>query len=102
MSAELSPAHVRSGQVMTVLGPIPADGLGPTLMHEHLLNDCRCWWNKPAEPERQHLATDAVNPAILGELRMDPFVNLHNCALDDEALVVRELAPVAALGGRTV
>ena len=102
MSSELSPAHVRSGQVMTVLGPIPADGLGPTLMHEHLLNDCRCWWNKPAEPERQHLATDAVNQAILGELRMDPFVNLHNCALDDEALVVRELAPVAALGGRTV
>jgi phosphotriesterase-related protein len=102
MSSELSPAHVRSGQVMTVLGPVPADALGPTLMHEHLLNDCRCWWNKPAEPERQHLATDPVNPAILGELRMDPFVNLHNCALDDEALVVRELAPVAALGGRTV
>ena len=39
---------------------------------------------------------------ILGELRMDPFVNLDNCRLDDERLAAAELAPVAALGGRTV
>ena len=29
--------------------------------------------------------------AIFGELRMDPFVNLHNCALDDEPLAIAEL-----------
>jgi phosphotriesterase-related protein len=100
--SEISQAHVGSGQVMTVLGPIAAADLGPTLMHEHILNDCRCWWNKPSEPERQHLARDRVNPTILGELRMDPFVNLDNCALDDEALAIEELRPVATLGGRTV
>lgn len=100
--SELSEAHVRSGKVMTVRGPVPADALGPTLMHEHILNDCRCWWNKPAEPEREPLAHGPVEPSILGELRMDPFVNLHNCALDNEALAVEELKPVAALGGRTV
>ena len=33
---------------------------------------------------------------------MDPFVSLHNCALDDEDLAIRELRPVASLGGRTV
>ena len=45
--SELSPAHVRSGQVMTVTGAIPVADLGVTLMHEHILNDCSCWWNPP-------------------------------------------------------
>lgn len=87
---------------MTVLGPIPAAALGVTLMHEHLLNDCRCWWHQPREPSRQRLACEPVHPGILGELRMDPFVNLDNCRLDDERLAAAELAPVASLGGRTV
>jgi len=100
--SELSPAHVRSGQVMTVRGPVAAAALGVTLMHEHLLNDCRCWWHPPKEPERQHLATEPVHAGIIGELRMDPFVNLHNCSLDDEPLAIAELLPFTALGGRTV
>jgi phosphotriesterase-related protein len=100
--SELSEAHVRSGQVMTVLGPIPADSLGPTLMHEHILLDCRCWWNKPREAERQYLACTPVEADILGELRMDPFVNPDNCLLDDEGTAIAELKPVAAMGGRTV
>jgi phosphotriesterase-related protein len=33
---------------------------------------------------------------------MDPFVNLHNCALDDERLAIAELAPVVEAGGRTL
>jgi phosphotriesterase-related protein len=99
---ELSETHVGSGKVMTVRGPIAAADLGVTLMHEHILNDCRCWWNKPAEPDRAHLGSTPVSIGILGELRMDPFVNLHNCTLDDEELAIAELKPVAALGGRTV
>ena len=100
--SDLSPAHVGSGQVMTVLGPIPAADMGVTLMHEHLLNDCRCWWHQPKAASRQRLACEPVHPGILGELRMDPFVNLDNCRLDDERLATAELAPVASLGGRTV
>ncbi len=100
--SDLSPTHVGSGQVMTVLGPIPVEDLGVTLMHEHLLNDCRCWWNPPTTPERQYLAEGPVRPEILAELRMDPFVNKHNCALDDEAAVIEELAPFKALGGKSV
>jgi len=100
--SELSETHVGSGKVMTVRGPIAAADLGLTLMHEHILNDCRCWWNQPKEPERAELGTRPVSIEILGELRMDPFVNLHNCTLDDEALAIAELKPVAALGGRTV
>ncbi|SMD12050.1 phosphotriesterase-related protein [Fulvimarina manganoxydans] len=101
-SSERSEAHTGSGQVMTVNGPIPVAALGVTLMHEHILNDCSCWWNKPEEPERLHLATEPVHIGILGELRMDPFVNLHNCALDDELLAIAELSRFAGLGGRTV
>ena len=38
---ERAQAHVRSGQVMTVRGPVPLGALGRTLMHEHLLLDSR-------------------------------------------------------------
>jgi len=94
--------HVGSGLVMTVLGPVSADALGLTLMHEHLLNDCRCWWNQPKTPGRSRLACEPVNAGILGELRMDPFVNLDNCRLDDERLAAAELMPAVELGCRTV
>ena len=100
--SELSPAHIGSGHVMTVKGLLPASALGVTLPHEHILNDCRCWWNRPTEPERQHLANGKVEMGIIGELRMDPFVNLHNCALDDEDLAIQELLQFARAGGQSV
>ncbi len=97
------PLPARPGQVMTVLGPVDVADLGITLMHEHLLNDCRCWWNEPKDPQRrQRLACVPVQAGILGELRMDPFANLDNCSLSDEAAAVDELRPFAELGGRTV
>lgn len=100
--SELSPCHVRSGQVMTVDGPIAAADLGVTLMHEHLQNDCTCWWHPPKDPARQYLADSPVRIEILSELRQDPFVNRHNIALDDVALAIEELADFARQGGRTV
>jgi phosphotriesterase-related protein len=102
MDQELSDAHVRSGKVMTVTGPVPVDQLGMTLMHEHILNDCRCWWHTPKTRERQYLAESFVCIEILGELRQDPFVNKHNITLDDEPLAIAELKAFAAEGGRTV
>jgi phosphotriesterase-related protein len=99
---ELSPAHIGSGLAMTVKGPVPAGELGITLMHEHLVNDVKCWWHPPKEPARAHLAHEPVHAGILGELRMDPFVNLHNCALDDNRLAIAELMPFKHAGGRTV
>lgn len=102
MNRELSEAHVRSGKVMTVTGAISASDLGVTLMHEHILNDCRCWWHAPKTPERQYLADSFVCIEILGELRQDPFVNKHNIALDDEPLAITELKDFARHGGHTV
>jgi phosphotriesterase-related protein len=100
--SELIEGHVRSGQVMTVTGPVDATSLGLTLMHEHILNDCRCWWNRPHEPERQALALGPVHAGVLGELRMDPFVALDNCTLNEEDLAIAELNHFVAIGGTTV
>jgi phosphotriesterase-related protein len=100
--SELSEAHVRSGKVMTVAGATPASALGITLMHEHILNDCRCWWHAPKTPERQYLSDIFVCIEILSELRQDPFVNKHNITLDDEPLAITELKDFAAHGGHTV
>lgn len=102
MTRELSEAHVRSGKVMTVNGAISVDEMGVTLMHEHILNDCRCWWHAPKTPERQYLAEGFVCMEILGELRQDPFVNKHNITLDDEPLAILELMDFAKAGGNTV
>lgn len=99
---ELSPCHVGSGNVMTVDGPIPSGRLGHTLMHEHLQNDCSCWWNPPQEHERQHLANAPVSIEILSELRQDPFVNKHNIALDDVELAIEEVRAFARVGGQSI
>lgn len=99
---ELSEAHVGSGSVMTVDGLMPSASLGVTLMHEHLQNDCSCWWNPPKDPARQYLAEGPVRPEILGELAQDPFVNLHNTSLDDLPLAIEEVAAFARAGGRSV
>lgn len=94
-------AHVEPS-VMTVLGPIPLDRLGVTLMHEHILNDCSCWW-RGHEPGFTSAIRDVpISPDILSQLRHDPFANRHNCALDDEALAVQELMLFAAEGGATI
>ena len=99
--SELSPARAGSGLVMSVEGPIPVSDLGMTLMHEHILNDCSCWWNPPG-PDREHLADAEVEPGNLWELRQDPFVSRRNIRLDDEAAAIAELGLFAAEGGRTV
>lgn len=99
---ERSEAHVGSGLVMTVNGPIPSEDLGVTLMHEHLQNDCSCWWHPPTDPARAHLVDGPVRIEILSELRQDPFVNKHNIALDDLDLCIAEVRAFAEAGGRTV
>ena len=43
-----------------------------------------------------------MHQGIIGELRMDPFVNLDNCALDDEPLAIAELLAFRHEGGVSV
>ncbi len=67
---------------MTVAGVIPASALGVTLMHEYILNDCRCWWHAPKTPERQYLAARE-------QIEMDTPQGRLRADTDDLALVVR-------------
>ncbi len=93
---------VNSREVMTVLGPIPVEALGVTLMHEHIFLDASVWWKEPAEASRRHLAHQPLNMAILGELRMDPFLSLDNTKLYDPDVAASELLQFRELGGETV
>lgn len=88
--------------VMTVLGPVPLDSLGVTLMHEHILNDCICWWRGHDPAFTSPIRDVPITPGILSQLRHDPFANRQNCALDDEALAVKELMLFVGEGGATV
>jgi phosphotriesterase-related protein len=93
-----------TGTVRTVSGPIPTDGLGLTLMHEHVLVDASAWWHKPetTDTRKQAIAHVPLSIEFLGALRNDPFLSLDNTQLDDESLAVEELQRFADVGGRTV
>ena len=93
---------IESGYVTTVAGPIPVDELGVTMMHEHIVVDATSWWHCPDCAERMFLSDEPVRMGILGELRMDPFVNRDNCSLVDVDLAVSELQQFVDLGGRTI
>ena len=100
--SELSQAHVNSGLVMTVNGPVPSSQLGVTLMHEHLNNDCSCWWNPPTDPAREYLVDHAITPDIYAELLQDPFVNRPNLGVNEPDIVAKELGYFTRQGGRSV
>ncbi|MFN8593373.1 MAG: hypothetical protein U0031_18100 [Thermomicrobiales bacterium] len=89
-------------QVMTVLGPIDAEQLGVTLMHEHLLLDATPWFQEPPEASRKATAYQPVSIEILGQLRNDPFMNLDNCKLFDEATAIAEVMHFRLAGGQSV
>ena len=93
---------VRSGTVMSVLGPIPAAAMGVTLMHEHILLDASKLWQCPCHASDMALADAPMNIEIIGELRMNPFLSRDNCMLLDVDLAVGELGRFSELGGDTV
>lgn len=101
-SSVSSGTGVHSGFVQTVLGPIPVEQMGVTLMHEHIFVDASVWWKEPAEITRRHIAHQPLHMGILGELRMDPFVNLDNTKLYDPETATAELMQYRELGGQTL
>ncbi len=106
MHSEASPAisgiGVHSGQVMTVLGPIPVEELGVTLTHEHILSDVGCNGPEPPEASRKALFHKPLTMDILGEVRLLPQCNRDNQRLTDLDLVVSEVDKYRHWGGRTI
>ncbi len=102
MASGVQDIGVNSDKVMTVRGPIAVEEMGVTLMHEHLLTDASTWWREPAEASRKAMAHRPVTIDMLGELRLDPFLNLDNCRLLDIDVAVEEASKFRDLGGSTV
>lgn len=97
-----APVGVRSGSVMTVLGPLPVEQIGITLMHEHILLDALKLWRCPCCAAERALAERPIDVTFLGELRMNPFLNRDNCLLADADLAAEELMRFKEQGGATV
>jgi len=93
---------VGTGNVMTVLGPAPVPDMGITLMHEHILLDGARTWKCPCHPDERAIAEQPVSIGIIGELRMNPYMNRDNVSLDDADLALTELTKYRTLGGHTV
>ena len=93
---------VHSGKVMTVLGQIPVEAMGVTLMHEHLLLDASSWWQRPCCASEIGLAERPIDVSMIGELRMNPFLNRDNCQLLDADVSIEELLLFVERGGQTV
>ncbi len=87
---------------LTVLGPVPAERLGTTLIHEHVLFDVSDYWNQPSEASRMARAERPVSIDTLGDLRYDPFLVRDNLVHGDVDLAVEELTRFVAQGGRTL
>ncbi|MGX6448987.1 phosphotriesterase family protein, partial [Patulibacter sp. S7RM1-6] len=75
-----------------MLGAIPADALGRTSMHDHVLSDCRILHRAAAgAPER----VSAQTAPVVGRAAL---ATADNLVLDDEAAAVDELGAAAAGG----
>ncbi|MET7399662.1 hypothetical protein ABZS66_39890 [Dactylosporangium sp. NPDC005572] len=85
--------------IHTVLGPIPADELGPTSMHEHLLSDLRIWAKPSAEEPPPGVA---IGPELMGYLRWNALSMPENLVLHDPDVAVAELAAARADGAGAV
>ena len=84
--------------VMTVTGPVAADDLGVTLVHEHVFLDMR-------QSYAEHHPDARYGPPelhMLGEWRRDYSRFPDFMVLDDLALAISEISGFAECGGRTI
>ena len=90
------------GDVMTVLGPVSPDELGPTLTHEHLLIDLTCYWEPPEDATLRTLAESSFDMSKIGLVKRDPFFFRDNNLLTDVDVAIEEAMEFKNLGGGTI
>src|SRR6202162_5013095 len=93
---------VHSGLVRTVLGPIPVEAMGVTLLHEHILLDASSWWKRPCCGSEVAIAERPLDVSMIGDLRMKPFLNRDNCGCLYVRAAIEELNHFVEYGGKTV
>jgi phosphotriesterase-related protein len=87
--------------IRTVSGDVDPMDIGITTMHEHILSDLTVWYEDP----KTTATIDSINPEskvgmeLLGSLYRNPTVLRDNLLLDDEDLMVHELAYFRAKNG---
>lgn len=89
-----------AGKAQTVLGPVPAEELGITLPHEHLLIDFRVMYREPEGASGRGL--EPVGLQNHYELLYDWTRNLDNLRLLDEPTAIEEALLFRREGGRTL
>ncbi len=90
------------GLAQTVLGPIPAHELGPTMTHEHILIDFRTTFDPPTAASDLGRAYEPVNLQNLAWVRYHWNRNEDNLLLTDEETAIREVELFRRAGGRTI
>lgn len=100
--APMDEASASQVQVNAVLGPVPADKLGTTLTHEHLICDWTKALRKPQCAVDRGVFARRVDPSIRWLLTEDPSCCYDNARLEDTAAAVDELQCFIDAGGRTV
>lgn len=87
--------------VMTVRGPVPPEGLGITLVHEHIMDNGPVWFEEPEEPFR-YLRDIPVDKSNYEALRTHPYASRDNVFMLDEDVAVKELEIFRNLGGGSI
>jgi phosphotriesterase-related protein len=90
------------GKIQTVLGPIPAEDLGITLTHEHLLWDFSCYFVEPAAASEKGIAYQPVSLENLGWILYNSIKNLDNIRLWDKEIAVSEAFQYKQAGGSAI
>ena len=88
--------------IQTVLGPIPPAEAGITLPHEHLICDLTLYMEETSDPEAAEWAAQTFTVDNRWRIVANCNTNWDNLLLDDPALIVEELRPFRAEGGRTL
>ena len=90
------------GMAQSVLGPVLASELGPTMTHEHLLIDFRTTFSPPTAASDIGRAHEPVSLENLGWVRYHWNRNRDNLLLTDEETAIREAELYRRVGGRTI
>jgi phosphotriesterase-related protein len=93
-----------NGSVMTVLGPIDADDMGLTLVHEHLILEGRPYHLRDRSLTGESPSGLGGNVGLenLGILHRNPFYLEDNVVLDDVATMEKEVLAFKEAGGKTI
>ena len=91
-----------TGMAQTVLGQIPINQLGITLMHEHLLLDLECYFDEPDTASEKKFIDAPLEFNLLGKYGARWSYNREGLHLHDIELAFNEAKEFKFAGGSTI